>query len=174
MRAAAILAALLFTSGAEAQTGSVTSDVSLVDPPAPPGSPPTIRPGTVTRLSAGDNALRQIAVLGGSRIEFEVRGTGPVGALLYDPDGNRISAQDGSNTVRLNLMAPRDGIYYLAPIGVAGGTLEVSLAIVPPPRPADPTWKASVTELPLKKTGSEMHSRSSLTKLFQVILCRRQ
>jgi len=150
---AAILAALLFADAAGAQTSSAPAELAPVEPQAPPGSPPTLRAGTVSRISAGESALRQVAVLGSSEVEFEVRGTGSVGAVLYDPEGNLLSSQDGSNFVRLTLVAPRDGIYYLAPIGNAGATLEVSLTIMPPPGPADPAWKAEVTDLSLQKTA---------------------
>lgn len=155
MRAAAIMAALLLTGAAGAQTSSVPTDLSLVEPQAPPGSPPAIRSGTVSRISAGEGALRQIAVLGGSKVDVEVRGKGLVGAILYDPDGNPLSMEDGPDIARLNLVTPRDGIYFLAPLGPAGATLDVTLTIAPPlpPRSAEPAWKARVTDLVVEETA---------------------
>lgn len=152
MRTAGILAALLFAGTAEAQTNGEPVESSLVEPEAPPGSPPSIRPGTISRISAGESALLQTAILGGSEVEIGVRGMGPVGAVLYDPEGNRLSSQDSSNVIRFKVVAPRDGIYYLAPLGNAGTILEVSLAIVPPPGPEDAAWKVGVTDLPVQKT----------------------
>lgn len=155
MRSAVFIAALLFTGVAGAQTGSAPTDLSVVEPQAPPGSPPAIRSGTISRISAGESVVRQIAVLGGSKVEVEVRGKGLVGAIMYDPDGNPLSMVDGPDIARLKLITPRDGIYFIAPLGSSRATLDVTLTIVPPfpPRSAEPAWKARVTDLVAEETS---------------------
>ncbi len=151
----AIAAALLLANAAGAQTTGAPAEISLVEPEAPPGSPPAIRSGTTSRISAGESALRQIAVLGGSKVDVEVRGKGPVSAIIYDSEGGPLSTRDGSDVVHLDLVAPRDGIYYLAPLGAAGAPLDVTLAIAPPlpTNSAEPPWKARVADLASEKTA---------------------
>lgn len=148
-------AALLLAQSAGAQSVDDLAEAVLVEPPAPPGSPPRIPPGSTTLLPAGASGLRQFAATEGSKVEASIRGKGLIGATLYDAEGTPLSTQSGVESVRLIQTLAHDGIYYLAPLGTAGITLEVALTVtppLPPPKPAEPSWKAEVTKLGTEQT----------------------
>lgn len=153
MKRLAFLAALLLPVPVEAHSPGDPDNAVLTAPAPPPGSPRPLLPGSSVRLEAGIGVLRQIAALEGSRLDVEVRGRGPVGVVLYDSDGLPLVSKDGTDLVRVGIIVPRDGIYYMAPLGTAGQPLEVSLSMAPPPAPTEPEWKAAVTKLAVEKTA---------------------
>lgn len=62
-------AALLLAESAGAQSVDDSAEAVLVEPSAPPGSPPRIPPGSTTLLPAGASGLRQFAAMEGSKVD---------------------------------------------------------------------------------------------------------
>lgn len=148
-------AALLVAESAGPQSVDNLAEADLVEPPAPPGSPPRIPPGSTTLIPAGASGLRQFAGMNGSKVEVAIRGKGLIGVTLYDAEGTPLSTHDGKDSARLVHTLPHDGIYYIAPLGAVGPNLEVTLTVSPPPpppKPAEPKWKAEVTKLETEQT----------------------